>query len=342
MVALAFLKENGFLAGLAPFYVDHIQTSFCGKLAHLRLIGDGSGDSDNLDLIARPGYEGVCAQVLLHWLKENQAWDVCSLNTVFEASLTVNGLLDELERAHWAFTSGTCPCSAIHLPRSWAQYVEQLSPEFRPLVTRYPRKLAAQYQVNVRRCENSDDLATGLETLFSLHTRRWNLANEPGSFISRQRKEFYLKMGQCFLRKGWLELWLLDLNGTAAAAQFCFRYRDTVYILQEGFDPTFSAEKVGYALRAAMLKHFVESGVRHYDFLGGLAIHKQKWGAMPGAYLNLRFARPKSLGSFYLSSTNAMARGKEWLRANLPQQAWNALHWLSVSVKRQRGSSPSA
>lgn len=342
MVTLAFIAEDGDLAGLAPFYVDYIETPFRKKLSHLRLIGDGSGDSDNLDLIARPGLEGACAQALFRWLDENRAWDVCSLNTLFKDSLTVNALANELEQACWTVTSETCPCSAIHLPGSWAEYVEQLLPEFRPLVTRYPRKLERQYQVKVRRCECFADLETGLDALFSLHTKRWALAKESGSFGSQQRREFYQTMGKRFLQKGWLELWVLDLDGTTAAAQFCFRYRDTVYILQEGFDPGFAANKVGYALRAAMLKHFIEIGVTHYDFLGGLAIHKQKWGAKPGTYLNLRLARPRSLGNLYLSSTNALAKGKEWLRANLPQRAWNALHWLNVRVSNQQSASTTA
>lgn len=342
MVTLVFIAEDGGLAGLAPFYVDYIQTPFRRKLSHLRLIGDGSGDSDNLDLIARPGLEGACAQALFRWLEKNRAWDVCSLSTLFGTSLTVNGLANELERAHWTITSGTCPCSAIDLPGSWAQYVEQLSPEFRPLVTRYPRKLERRYEVNVRRAECFADLETGLDALFSLHTKRWALAKESGSFGSQQRREFYQTMGNQFLRKGWLELWFMDLDGIAAAAQFCFRYRDTVYILQEGFDPRFAADKVGYALRAAMLKHFIETGVRHYDFLGGLATHKQKWGAKPSTYLNLRLARPKSLGNLYLSSTNAWAKGKEWLRAHLPQHAWNALHWLNVRVNDQQSASTAA
>jgi CelD/BcsL family acetyltransferase involved in cellulose biosynthesis len=340
MIALAFSTEENALVGLAPLYLDDVQSSPFGKLAHLRLIGDGSGDSDGLDVIARPGCEGSCAQALLHWLTEHQNWDLCSLNTMAGSSAVAKALIHELARAEWTFLSGSYPNSAIHLPGSWSQYVEErLSPGFRPLVTRYPRKLADRYQVSIHRCENADDLTKGLEILFSLHTKRWSLANQPGSFGSQERKEFYEQMSRRFLRRGWLELWVLELNGVAAAAQFCFRYGDTVSILQEGFDPEFAADKVGYALRATMLKHFIETGVKHYDFLGGLADHKQKWGAEPGEYLNLHFARPGSLGSLYLSCTNALTKSKEWLRVNLPEPAWNALRWLKVKLSRQADSS---
>jgi CelD/BcsL family acetyltransferase involved in cellulose biosynthesis len=339
MIALAFSTEGNALVGLAPLYLDEVQSPPFGKLACLRLVGDGSGDSDGLDVIARPGFERSCAQALLHWLIGHQKWDVCSLNTLAQNSAVAKALMHELAGARWRLLASSYPSSAIHLPGSWSQYLEQLSSGFRPLVTRYPRKLAGRYQVYIRRCENADDLAVGLEILFSLHTKRWNLANQPGSFGSEERRVFYEFMSRSFLRRGWLELWLLELNGTAVAAQFCFRYGDTVSILQEGFDPKFAADRVGYALRATMLKHFIETGVRQYDFLGGLAAHKQKWGAEPGEYLNLNFARPGSLGSLYLSSTNALTKGKEWLRTKLPAPAWSALHWLKTKLNSHADSS---
>ena len=332
LLTFAFSTEDKELAGLAPFYIDELRSSLFGELKHLRLIGDGSGDSDNLDLIARPGFEESCAQALLSQLREHRNWDICSLCTVAAGSPAVKALKHELEKAKWPFFVGTCPSSAIQLPGSWKQYVQRLSASFRPLVTRYPNRLAARYQVRIRRCESREDLARGLEILFSLHMKRWNLANEPGSFGSDERREFYRRMSQSFLRRGWLELWLLELNGTAAAAQFCFRYGNTVSILQEGFDPRFAADKVGYALRSAMLKHFIETGVRRYDFLGGLAAHKQNWGAEPGEYLNLSFARPRSAGSLYLSCKNRLGNGKALLRENLPSSVWNVLHWVNSTI----------
>src|SRR5207302_10691179 len=144
----------------------------------------------------------------------------------------------ELNRANWAWVVEDSPCSAVQLPSSWPLYLESLSPAFRPLVTRYPRKLAQRYQVMIHRCDNPDVLSKRLEILFSLHEKRWNLVNQPGSFGSRERREFYRSMGESFLRKDWLEFWLMELSGAPAATQYCFRYRDTTYILEQDLDRT--------------------------------------------------------------------------------------------------------
>lgn len=332
VMALVFSNHDS-VVGLVPCYLEERQSQFWGKLAWLRFIGDGSGDSDNLDFIVRPGFEQHCAQALIRRLSENQNWDICSFNTMPDGSKAASALMEELKRVKWTFVADNSPCSAIEFPSSWPRYLESLSPAFRPLVTRYPRKLAQRYQIRIDRCDNPDGLSRRLEILFSLHEKRWNLVNQPGSFGSRERREFYRKMGESFLRKGWLEFWLMELSGAPAATQYCFRYGDTVYILQEGFDPRFAADKAGYALRAELLKHFIETGVKRYDFLGGLAPHKRNWGAKPGAYLNLSFARPGSHGSLYLTSTNLLAKSKEWLRGRLPTPAWSFLHWAKVKTR---------
>ena len=341
MHALAFSIKDNSLVGLALFYFDKIHSPVFGKLTRLRLVGDGSGDSDNLDLIFQPGFEKACSQALVHWLTKHRNWDVCSLNTFPENSQAAAALIREAKRVNWMCVSENSPNSAIPLPDSWPLYVESLAPCFRPLVTRYPRRLGQRHQVRFRRCENADDLSGMLEILFSLHKKRWNLVNQLGSFGSRERRAFYFEMAQSFLRKGWLEFWLMELNGVPAATQYCFRYLDTVSILQEGFDPNFATDKAGYALRAAMLRHFIETGAKRYDFLGGLAPHKQNWGAKPGSYLNLCFARPGSKGSMYLSCTNSMAKSKEWLRNSLPAPAWNVLHRIKLSMTGPQANSPS-
>ena len=335
VMALELSNQDDSLVGLVPCYLEERKSPFLGKLVWLRFVGDGSGDSDNLDLIIRPGFERECAQALMRWLKDHQDWDICSLNTMPDSSKAAAALMEELNRANWAWVVEDSPCSAVQLPSSWPLYLESLSPAFRPLVTRYPRKLTQRYQVMIHRCDNPDVLSKRLEILFSLHEKRWNLVNQPGSFGSRERREFYRSMGESFLRKGWLEFWLMELSGAPAATQYCFRYRDTVYILQEGFDPRFAADKAGYALRGNMLKHFIETGVERYDFLGGFAPHKQNWGAKPGVYLNLSFARPGSGGSLYLSCANSLARSKGWLRGKLPGPAWNFLHWVKLKTGGQ-------
>jgi CelD/BcsL family acetyltransferase involved in cellulose biosynthesis len=117
------------------------------------------------------------------------------------------------------------------------------------------------------------------------------------------------------------------------AAQFGLRHGTTVFSLQEGFDPDYAADSLGYVLRSQVLKQLIADGVRRYDFLGGADESKMRWGAQAGNYLNLSFARPFGAGAAYLLAQDYGARTKLWLRHNLPRTLWEMLHKTNVSIR---------
>ncbi|HEX3154887.1 MAG TPA: GNAT family N-acetyltransferase, partial [Candidatus Angelobacter sp.] len=251
-LALVFEDSIGDLVGIVPFYSD--QTPFLGfGLKTLRMVGAGSGDSDGLNIITAPGYEDVCAKALIAWFASQQKWRLCRLETLPEHSLAAESLLREAQQAGMSLDSALAPNFIINLPPTWQQYLDSLDPAFRPLLTRYPKRLKSRFTVQISRCENEGDLKTQLDTLFDLHQMRWTGRGESGAFASNDRRDFYYRMATAFLQRGWLEFWQLELNGETVGGQFCFRYKDTVSLLQEGFHPKYAAEKIGYALKAHLL-----------------------------------------------------------------------------------------
>ena len=82
------------------------------------------------------------------------------------------------------------------------------------------------------------------------------------------------------------------------------------------------------------MKELIAQGVRTYDFLGGETGYKAKWGAQAGHYLDLRFARPFSVGAAYLQAQRCTERSKAWLRRNLPGTAWKMLRRINASIGR--------
>ena len=66
---LAFFDARQELTGFAGLALTD-QNFFRGyRLRLFRLMGDGSGDSDNLDIVARPGFEHQIADALLQYLQ---------------------------------------------------------------------------------------------------------------------------------------------------------------------------------------------------------------------------------------------------------------------------------
>jgi len=315
--ALVFADSTGAVVGIAPLYAD--QTRFLGlSLTTLRMVGAGSGDSDGLDFITAPGYAIDCAQAFIAWLGAQKEWHVCALETLPQNSQVAKFLFQRIQESGMSIDSTFTPNFIIDLPPTWPQYVSSLESAFRPLLTRYPRRLQSRFTVKFSRCKDADDLKVQLQTLFDLHQMRWTGRGETGAFAGNERRDFYYRMAMAFLHRDWLEFWRLELNGETVGAQFCFRYNDTVSLLQEGFHPRYAGEKIGYALKAHLLEEMIRTGARRYDFLGGADPYKSKFGAHQENYLNLFIAGPSMLARLYLQVQKQKRGIKAWLKRMIP------------------------
>jgi len=306
------------LVGLAPLEISS-RREFGAELSFVRLMGDGTPDSDNLDIPTIPGYEAAFSQALLDWLdNHSQAWDVCQLRTLPSRSLVGECIVERLKSKGWLPYISTRPQSVIELPSTWEQYGKMLSGNERAKISSRFRKLEKKYKVEIRRCVEQTELESSLVALFDLHGKRWQELGSAGTFDLEERRQFYRELSALLLKKDLLELWLLKLNEQVVAVQYAFRYGNTVFLLQEGFDPAFSADSVGYVLRSQVLNALIARGIRAYDFLGGTGPSKMRWGASLKNYIDIEFARPSTMGSAYLHLKAAAAETKDWLRVSLP------------------------
>lgn len=331
------LFDSDKLVGLAPLSLSAERLGWF-RFRVLRLMGDGSHDSDNLDIPVLPGYERVFAESVLTFLRlHRRDWDLCKLNTLPPASPGVSCLIELLSSSSWTFSKHFSDMSAVELPDSWDLYSEILSSEDRKNLVRYTRRLQTRNSVRIYRCSDESHLPGCLDALFRLHQGRWQNAGQAGTFSSPERREFYAQLSRNLLVRGWLELWVLELDREIAAVQFAFRYRDRVFQLQEGYDHQRSSDRPGFVLRGHVLKHLIEEKVRSYDFLGGGDPYKRRWGAHESHYLQLEFSRRFGFGSAWLQSAHSADRIKEQLRQTLPASAWSILHRANLFL---RGSKP--
>ncbi len=320
------------IVGIAPFYRERRKFLGFTELRVLRIIGDGSADSDDLDFIVKPGYAAAVARAVLDWMRK-APWDVCQFDAFSSKSEVLALLDDELRGLDWKRATSRRPFTRVTLPDTWALYLKQLSPKERQKIGIRLRRLQSRCKVSFRRCERPEELHGFLETLYALHQKRWAARGEPGSFSLAERRHFYEEMTRALLSRGWLGLWLLEMDDVPVAAQIGMHYGNVVCSLQEGFDPDYASDSVGYVLRSLILQECIEKGVRFYDFLYGDQESKQRWGADVGQYVDIHFARPATVGALYLASVRALSTSKDWLRTHAPVRVWKMLQTLSASGK---------
>jgi CelD/BcsL family acetyltransferase involved in cellulose biosynthesis len=333
LVVLAFRNESLELVGLAPFAVT-VRHAFPFSLRVMRMMGDGSHDSDNLDLPVRPGCEEAVTCRLLDWLQQKSAlWDVCELNTMPGDCFLASSLISDLAARKWKCVPSTRPQTVVELEATWEGHLKKLPRKERGKIGLRARRLEKKFQVRIRRCSGESEVDAALQSLFELHGKHWQERGLPGTLHSPARRQFYGELARLLLARGRLEFWTLELNGKIAAAQFGLRYGTTVFSLQEGFDPEYFVDSVGYVLRSEVLKRLIGDGVRRYDFLGGTDESKVRWGGELKHYLNLHFARPASRGGLHLALKARRGQGKEWLRDHLPAGVWR---WLKSMVGKEK------
>ena len=266
------------LVGIAPFFVDETW-QYGRKWRRLRLVGDGTHDSDYLDCIAEDGYENDVAPRLLKFLKlQRESWDWIELNGPLEHSTCASRIGSWAQENGWHLQHEPIACASLTLPRTWDEYLRSLEPRFRTKVRSALTLLKDQLKSDPEACVKGEQLEEWLPVLFDLHTRRWGSASKPGVFRGEARRNFYFDLSRSALSQGWLAFHRMKWGERTLAIQYGLIYRNRFHLLQEGYDPDFATIRPGVALRAWLMRHWIELGVEEYDFLAGSSSYKFDWG----------------------------------------------------------------
>jgi CelD/BcsL family acetyltransferase involved in cellulose biosynthesis len=328
---LVFRGEQGDLDAIIPLYRPMVPKLSLVSPRTLRFIGQGSNDSDYLDMIMAKGCEDdVLNEFWKHLNAHKRTWDVLELAAVRSTSPTLPWLRRLQKRDGLLFRSIKFPCAVADLPCSWDEYLAALHSRFRTKVRTTLRQLHDEHKVLVRSVTQQEELFPALDVLYDLHARRWQSKGRSGVFVSAEKRRFYEHFTRHFLRRGWLAFDFLDIDERPVACQLCFRYENALYLLQEGFDPGFGHESVGIALRAMVLKKAIEEGIKSYNFLAGLGRHKTQWIVKTESCENVVLGQKTLRSSIYVKTPLFIEGVKERIKGMVPKMLLDARYKLHV------------
>src|SRR5438874_6977959 len=216
--------QGGQITGIAPFFLTKQRWLPFFGMKTLRFVGDGSWDSDYLDMILAKEHEEESLRSIWDYLRSNnRLWDIVEFPPVSEQSSMLRWLKNLGSQGELMLRNEYVPCSVTHLPRSWDEYMTALSPRFRTKIRSTLRNLQESHDIRFYSIENDNDLTAGLDTLFRLHSKRWKLKEHDGVFVNPTKRRFYYSFAPEFLKRGWLAFDFLDIDGRTVACQLCFR-----------------------------------------------------------------------------------------------------------------------
>lgn len=252
------------LIGLAPYY----RTRFPWRA--LRPMG--TGVSDYLDPLCRPGFEEETIACFVRAVADLDDIDLVDLHQWREA--WANRLASTGVEARRIPDEA---CYVLDLPPTWEDYVAGLSKSLRYEARRLDKAPYATGEAEVRTLCEPDEVREGLEALFDLHAKRWRRRGLPGVFALPRVRRFHHEYARAALAAGQLRLSSIRSGGEIIGVIYAMAVGDQVFFYQSGFDPEAKALSPGTVLVAHTIREAIRSGASRFDFLRGDEPYKLRW-----------------------------------------------------------------
>ncbi|MDQ5808997.1 MAG: GNAT family N-acetyltransferase, partial [Actinomycetota bacterium] len=177
--------------------------------------------------------------------------------------------------------------------QGWDEWLAGKSSNFRGQVRRMERKLARDHELRFRLTEDPGTLAGDLDTLFRLHDLRWEAEGGTAAF-SEDRRAFHRDFAARALERGWLRLWVAEVDGEPAAAWYGLRHANRDWYYQFGRDPRWDGYKIGFVLLVHTIRDAFEAGVASYHFGLGDEEYKGRFATHDPALATIAVGRSRA------------------------------------------------
>ncbi len=297
------------LIAIAPFRL----TTGVARLPCLDLLGTGEAGSDYLDVIARSGFEAEALDAIERFVV---AQSMALRLTHLASSAAAAGLVNRLERRGWTQVTapgGICPYIPL-AGHTWDSYLATLGASHRANVRRRLRALEQKFDVRFERVTDERDRRAALERLTDYHERRFDSSGT--AFRTAALCAFHDEVTRRFLDRGWLRMFVLQVNGAPAAVMYGFLYNRTFYFYQHGFDDSYQQYSIGLVLMARSIRAALEEGAVEFDMLWGTEPYKFLWASRTRELHNIHLFPPHLGGRLHRGLFCARRRLSAFIHAS--------------------------
>jgi CelD/BcsL family acetyltransferase involved in cellulose biosynthesis len=293
------VRCNGELAALAPFTLRPRRLKRLLPFPALEFLGSGIVGSDYLDILVRRGEERRVLPALAGCLAEEKR--VLELSQVERTARHAVEFALELRQRSWTLSRTTTDyCPFINLAgHRWESYRASLGRAHRYNFRRRLKNLTRRFDVRFEQVRSEEQRGEAMRLLVVLHSLRWRERGGSGAFNTSALVAFHEELSRLALRRGWLRVYVLRLDGKPAAALYGFHYNGVFYFYQSGFDPEFRKYSVGLVTMGLAIKSAIEGGAEIYDFLHGDERYKFLWARDERELVRLRLYPPSASGALY-------------------------------------------
>jgi CelD/BcsL family acetyltransferase involved in cellulose biosynthesis len=303
------------VVAIAPWFVERSWST--GRT--LRFLGSGDVCSDYLSVLCADGWHERAAVAIGDWLRRGGppgGWDTLWLEGVAADDAAVHALSSALARRGAGVVSRDVhQCWRLELPDTWDDYLAMLSKVQRKHVRRLARDYFQTERARLVRVQTPAELDYCFEKLVGLHMGLWASRGGKGIFADTGVFEFHREATARLLAEGQLRMTWLELDGRAAAAEYCLEAGGVIYSYQSGMDVELLEHSPGALSILAKLRAAIEEGCRAVDFLRGDEPYKRDWRAAPRRAVDVRAFAGHLSGRVRRGLWCGRTRARDWMRA---------------------------
>ncbi len=336
------VRRGGALIAVAPLSVRPGSVRRLFPFRVVEFLGAGTVGSDYLDLIVRRGHQAAALSTLSRTLgQRNLMLEFGQLRCSGSVAADLGGLMGQQGWKSAQTKVNTCPFIDLR-GHSWTTYLASLGSQHRYDLQRKIKNLSKQFDVVFERVENEEQRAPALQLLIALHHKRWIERGGSDAFHTASHVAFHAEFTAHALRRGWLRLFVLRLDGKPASALYGLRYGRTFYFYQSGFDPQYARHSVGLVTMGLAIKSALEEGVEEYDLLHGGEAYKFHWARESRDLSRLELYPPGVRGFCFRTITGGERLAREWSRRVFRKKAADNAESSSGHLAQASSAAPPA
>ncbi len=234
----------------------------------------GTGNTDYLDALVRPGEPPDTADAMLAALASAAAVDACDLRCLRPCSPLVTAKTPESCRDQ---RHEELPCPVLALDDA-TDFDRDLPAGLVHDIRYGERRAAREGGLSIEKAE-PQTIDRHLDALFEIHASRWHARGEPGVLQGAATQAFHRAAAQKLQNEGCLRLLTLSIGGRPAALIYGLLHARRAYYYIGAFSPAFSRLQPGKLAIHAAIREAIAEGAHEFDFLAGAEPYKYEWGA---------------------------------------------------------------
>lgn len=210
------------------------------------------------------------------------------------------------------------------LPDTYDELLASVSRDLRQQVGRRTRGLEREGELGFREVRGGDELDAELERVFEVEGSGWKARSGTAIASTPVTAALYREFALVAARRGWLRLYLLELDGSAIAVDYGCAFAGGGFLIKTGFLENYGRLSPGLVLRAKVLEASIAEGLSFYDFLGGPDAYKLRWADTTRPRVALRAYRGLAglPGFAYRAGLRpVLKRARDGVRARLARRA---------------------